>query len=113
MTNYAQTSLNIPLRLGECGIKAGERNVYKSPAEINLPPSEKFLQFRQLVGGARVGHVNIGQATGNVIRPIFVSFICLLIVQHVEEDFVKERAAASGSPSFTADDLVQRMLLSR
>jgi len=94
-STFFKTNLNIPMRLNFSNTEAG-RSTYKSLADIKLPSTEKLAQFRHLVGGARVGMVNIGEATG----------------KYVEEDFVKERAATN-SPGFTADDLIQRMLISR
>jgi len=90
-----KTDLNIPLRLNTSGTDAA-KVIYKPLADIKLPPPEKLAQFRQLVSGAKVGSVYIGKAAG----------------LYVQEDFVKERTAIN-SPGFTADDLVQRIQLSR
>lgn len=60
--DHLQTSLNIPLRLNI----SDTRSIYKSSANIKLPPPDKLAQFRQLVGGAKVGSVTIGEATGEV-----------------------------------------------
>ena len=100
------------MRLNAPGSEAS-KSIYKSPTDIKLPPADKLAQFRQLVGGAKVGIVNIGEAAGKV--GLFLSLLYLFTyhpVQHVEEDFVRERAATTGL-GFTADDLVQRMLVSR
>jgi hypothetical protein len=62
-----KTNLNIPLQLNTSGPEAA-RSIYKSPAGVNQPPSDKLAQFRQLVGGAKVGKVKIGEAAGKVGR---------------------------------------------
>lgn len=47
-------------------IAEAKNRLYKPLSEITLPSADKLSQFRQLVGGAKVGNVTIGEATGKV-----------------------------------------------
>lgn len=61
--DHLQTNLNIPMQLNVSNAQAG---IYKSPADIKLPSTDKLAQFRQLAGGAKVGNINVGEAVGKV-----------------------------------------------
>ncbi|KAF8964094.1 putative alanine racemase-domain-containing protein [Flammula alnicola] len=100
-STFFQTDVNVPLR--PVDLSNVQESLYKSATAISLPPPDKLLQFRQLVGGAKIGNVTVADAMG----------------QHVEEDFVRERSSNKENKTngvgggFTPDDLIQRMLVAR
>jgi len=90
-STFFKTDVNIPLRASASeGVTNG---LYKSVA---VPPEEKLLLFRQLVGGSRIGNVAVTESIG----------------KYIEDDFVQARAL---SPEKTngVDHLIQRMVVAR
>ncbi|KAJ7929359.1 putative alanine racemase-domain-containing protein [Mycena leptocephala] len=91
-STFFQTHINVPLRPN----KSAE--LYKPADQINLPSAETLAMFRELVGGAKVGSVTIGDA----------------VAEYIQEDFVKERKAASTpTEAVTSDTLIHRMTVAR
>ncbi|KAF9052759.1 mini-chromosome maintenance replisome factor-domain-containing protein [Panaeolus papilionaceus] len=91
-STFFQTDINIHLKT----VSASTPDLYRSKTEINLPSAARLQQFRELVGGAKVGTTVVSESTA----------------QHIENDFVKERADASNG-QYTPDDLIRRMLIAK
>ncbi|KAJ6500365.1 mini-chromosome maintenance replisome factor-domain-containing protein [Mycena sanguinolenta] len=90
-STFFQTHMNVPLRVDAS--KSAE--LYKS---VKLPPPETLAMFRELVGGAKMGSVTIGDT----------------VAEYIQEDFVKERkAAATPAEAITSDHLIHRMTVAR
>lgn len=110
-----QTDVTVSLQQASSDDPSGK--FYKPADAIKLPPPEKLLQFRQLIGGAKVGNVVVGEATGKVSFCISRSATNVRIndqQKYIEEDFVRERSASTDKKSsLTSDDLIRRMLIAR
>ncbi|GLB35181.1 putative mini-chromosome maintenance replisome factor [Lyophyllum shimeji] len=92
---FFQTNVTIPLKPAK---SAMEFDFYRDGSDVALPSPQKLEMFRALVGGAKIGNVSIGVKTA----------------EFIQEDFVKERQAASSpSDALSSDDLIHRMMLAR
>jgi hypothetical protein len=96
-STFFKTDVNIPLR--PLASEDVTNDLYKSVA---VPPEEKLLLFRQLVGGSRVGNVAVTESIG----------------KYIEDDFVRVRALSPektnrATGGYTADHLIQRMVVAR
>ncbi|KAF8314823.1 uncharacterized protein EI90DRAFT_2947780 [Cantharellus anzutake] len=87
---FVETDVYVPLRPGE-----GVSVLYKDAAQVQKPPAEKLKHFRDLLGGAKQGKVQISEE----------------ISQFIQQDYVRGRQS-SPSP-VTSDDLILRMSLAR
>ncbi|KAJ7093101.1 putative alanine racemase-domain-containing protein [Mycena epipterygia] len=91
-STFFQTNINIPLQPNKTG------ELYGPPDKVNLPATETLAMFRDLVGGAKLGSVTIGET----------------VAEYIQEDFVSERKAApSPAEAPTPDDLIHRMMVAR
>ncbi|KAJ7684781.1 hypothetical protein DFH06DRAFT_1027944, partial [Mycena polygramma] len=91
-STFFQTHINVPLK----PVKSSE--LYKPADKVQLPSPEKLAMFRDLVGGAKMGSVTIGDT----------------VAEYIQEDFVSERKAASTpAKAVTSDTLIQRMTVAR
>ncbi|KAJ7470418.1 putative alanine racemase-domain-containing protein [Mycena latifolia] len=89
-STFFQTNINLPLQPN----KAGE--LYKE--EVTLPSPETLAIFRDLVGGAKIGSVTIGDS----------------VAEYIQEDFVSERKTApTPAEAVTSEDLIHRMIIAR
>jgi len=92
---FFQTDVNIPLKPAESSVNF---DFYRDGDAVAHPSQQKLEMFRSLVGGAKIGNVSISEKTA----------------EFVQEDFVKERKAASApSDALSSADLVHRMMLAR
>ncbi|PPQ63202.1 hypothetical protein CVT24_005747 [Panaeolus cyanescens] len=89
-STFFSTDVNIPLNR----VHMPTADLYKAKDSITLPPVEKLERFRELLGCAKVGTTVINDPTA----------------QHIENDFVKERA---NTGQYTPDDLIKRMLVAK
>ncbi|KAJ7702444.1 putative alanine racemase-domain-containing protein [Mycena rosella] len=90
-STFFQTNINVPLQpnIGE---------LYKAAEKVKMPPAETLALFRDLVGGAKIGSVTIGET----------------VAEYIQEDFVAERKAApTPAEAVTSDDLIHRMMIAR
>ncbi|KAF4615096.1 hypothetical protein D9613_002856 [Agrocybe pediades] len=95
-STFFKTDVNIPLRPTRSSGLVEE--LYKPIQSIRLPPQEKISRFRQLVGGSKIGNSVLAES----------------LSQHVEDDFVRERATVKEeTKQFSADDLIIRMVVAR
>jgi len=90
---FFQTSITLPLRRSK-NSEGSDRDLYKSPGGVVLPPANKLVQYRKLVGAAKVRNVQVGEAAS----------------EYIQNDFVQER---QNDKSVTADDLIMRMAIAR
>ncbi|KAI0371789.1 hypothetical protein BV20DRAFT_965065 [Pilatotrama ljubarskyi] len=91
-STFFKTDLNVPLRAPTTPTAVAA--LYKPADELKLPSAEKLAAFRDLVVGARVGKVQVPEATS----------------EHIQTEFVRER---QGDRSLTADDLIRRMTVAK
>ncbi|KAJ3999286.1 hypothetical protein F5050DRAFT_1797912 [Lentinula boryana] len=109
-----ETHITVPLEPGD-SLSSSEvqQRLYKSSAEINLPPIEKLEAWRKLIGGA------MAKQTGSIalVGGIGVSNEAAELIQ---EEFVQERQRDVKSPLetktqtiTTPDDLIHRMLIAK
>ncbi|KAJ7074392.1 hypothetical protein C8F01DRAFT_1043556 [Mycena amicta] len=89
---FFQTHTTVPLQCETTN------ELYGGPETLHLPSPEKLALFRHLVGGAKIGKVTIDDVVG----------------EHIQEDFVAERKAASSpAEAVTSEDLIHRMTVAR
>ncbi|KAG6864148.1 hypothetical protein C0991_012126 [Blastosporella zonata] len=90
---FFQTDFIIPLQP-----TVSDFDFYATPNTIQVPPTDKLEAFRDLLGAAKAGNMTVGEETAKFIQ----------------EDFVKERQAASSSTEApTSEELIQRMMIAR
>ncbi|PPQ66893.1 hypothetical protein CVT26_009833 [Gymnopilus dilepis] len=93
-STFFRTDLNVPFSPTTLGNL--RKALYRPREAVVFPSAEKLSQFRQLVGGSKIGHVNLGEHLG----------------KYIEEDFVQGRLSGHQmTPS--SDDLIKRMVLAR
>ncbi|KAJ6606625.1 putative alanine racemase-domain-containing protein [Mycena vulgaris] len=91
-STFFQTNINVPLQPNKIG------ELYNSPEKVQLPSIKTLAMFRDLVGGAKIGSVTIGEN----------------VAEYIQEDFVSERKAApTPAEAVTSDDLIHRMMIAR
>ncbi|KAJ6547200.1 putative alanine racemase-domain-containing protein [Mycena capillaripes] len=91
-STFFQTHINIPLKPN------GSADLYKPAGQVKLPSAETLTMFRDLIGGAKMGSVTIGDT----------------VAEYIQEDFVSERKAASSpAEAVTSDNLIHRMTVAR
>ncbi|EKM82874.1 hypothetical protein AGABI1DRAFT_104708 [Agaricus bisporus var. burnettii JB137-S8] len=75
-----------------------EFDLFKPLDKIRLPDEEVLEQWRDFIGGSKIGTVTIEDGTA----------------QYIQDDFVNERKIAQGKGSaMTSDDLIHRMITAR
>ncbi|KAJ7168060.1 mini-chromosome maintenance replisome factor-domain-containing protein [Mycena crocata] len=91
-STFFQTNINIPLQPNNA------TELYGLADMVQLPSAEMLTMFRDLVGGAKMGNVTIGES----------------VAEYIQEDFVSERKAApTPAEAVTSDDLIHRMMVAR
>ncbi|KAJ7197275.1 mini-chromosome maintenance replisome factor-domain-containing protein, partial [Mycena pura] len=91
-STFFQTHINIKIRPDNAD------ELYGPAEKIRLPSTETLDMFRDLVGGAKMGTVTVGD----------------LVAKHIQDDFVSERKTAlSPAEVVTSDDLIHQMTVAR
>lgn len=95
MTYLFQTTVALPLRPPT----STSKDIYRPSSEIALPSEDKLVAFRELIAGAKIGSVNVGDE----------------VAQYIENDFVDERQtnAAKSTSTVTGDDLVHQIMTAK
>ncbi|KAJ3783713.1 hypothetical protein GGU11DRAFT_783438 [Lentinula aff. detonsa] len=121
-----ETHITVPLEPGDSLTSSEvQQRLYKSSAEINLPPLERLEAWRKLIGGA------MAKQTGSIVDSSSPSpsppqalvggiGVSNEAAELIQEEFVQERQREVKSPLetktqtiTTPDDLIHRMLIAK
>ncbi|KAJ6618233.1 putative alanine racemase-domain-containing protein [Mycena sp. CBHHK59/15] len=87
-STFFQTNVNVPLQLTTIG------ELYNPPEKVKIPPHEVLAMFRDLVGGAKMGSVTVGEPVAE------------------RTSWPRERPPPVAG-AVTSDDLIHRMTVAR
>jgi hypothetical protein len=74
---------------------------------------DELQKYRQLIGGSKIGEVTIGPDLAKVSLSTRIEVHPNKPPQHIEDDFVRERANFKNAKAFTTEDLIRRMYVAR
>lgn len=117
---FVETHVTVPLKPAlSLSSSQLQQRLYKSSAEIDLPPAEKLQAWRKLIGGAMAKQSPLSSSV-----PVGGIGVSDAASDYIQEEFVKERqdAAKENKPTTTdgkskgittPDDLIHRMLMTK